>query len=139
MALTLLKPRLMIWNALNITDHNRSGLSVDVERIETAKRMANGTMRKYVVADKRTFSCSWEMLPNSSAFTIDGFAGADEIENFYNLNKGAFTLTLTYKRTAGELNHPDESFNVMFTDFSKKLDKRGKFDFYDVDVTMEEV
>lgn len=139
MAITLLKPRLMVWNTMNVTDHNRSALSVDVERIETSKRMANGTMRKYWVADKRTFSCSWEMLPNSTAFTVDGFSGADDIEAFYNTSRGSFVLTLTYKRTPGELNHPDETFNVMFTDFSKTLNKRGKFDFYDVDVTMEEV
>jgi uncharacterized protein (UPF0212 family) len=79
------------------------------------------------------------MLPNSSAFTVDGFSGADAIETFYNATKTAFTLTLTYKKNSGELNHADEAFNVMFTDFSKKLNKRGKFDFYDVDVTMEEV
>lgn len=139
MPLTLAKPRLIQLAGTAVTDHNRSPLGIEVERIETAKRMANGTMRKYWVADKRTFTVSWEMLPNSSAFTVDGFAGADQIEAIYNAQKGAFTLTLTYKKTAGELNRADESFNVMFTNFSKTLNKRGKFDFYDVDITMEEV
>lgn len=135
MATTLLKPRLMRWNTFNVTDHNRAAVSVDVERIETAKRMANGLMRKYYVADKRTFSTSWEMIPNAAGFTVDGHGGADDIENFYNTTEGAFTLELTL----GNSPYTVKTYTVMFTDFSKKLNKRGKFDFYDVDVTMEEV
>jgi hypothetical protein len=129
----------MQWAGTAITDHNRSPLSIDVERIETSTRMANGTMRKYWVADKRTFSCSWEMLPNSAAFTVDGFAGADQIEEIYNTQKGAFALVLTYKGKPADLNRGDDTYTVMFTDFSKTLNKRGKFDFYDVSVTMEQV
>lgn len=127
------KARLMRWNTLNITDHNRSAVSIDVERIETAKRMANGTMRKYHVADKRTWSCSWEMLPNTNAFTVDKHGGADDLENFYDTTRGAFTLKLTLG------NGPEETYTVMFKEFSKTLNKRGKFDFYDVSVTLEEV
>lgn len=133
MALTFAKPRLMVFDTLSVTDHNRSELDIDVERIETSKRMANGTMRKYVVADKRTFSCSWSMLPNSRNFTVDGHAGADEIENFYNTHSDSFALRLYYG------NNETKTFIVMFTDFSKSLSKRGKFDFYDLNVTMEEV
>lgn len=133
MPVTLLKPRLMLWAGTAVTDHNRSALSIAVERIETAKRMANGTMRKYWVADKRAFSCSWEMLPNSAAFTVDGHAGADGIENIYDAQRGAFLLQLHVG------NGTVEPYTVMFTEFSKTLNKRGKFDFYDVNVTMEEV
>lgn len=137
MAVVLAKPRLLRWTnpagTLMITDHNRTDLSMDIERIETARRMANGTMRKYWVADKRTFSTSWSMLPNVSTFTVDGHAGADDMENFYNSTVGAFDLRLSYG------NSPEKLYRVMFTDFSKTLTKRGKFDMYDVDVTMEEV
>ncbi len=55
------------------------------------------------------------------------------------LLSGEFTLTLTYKKNVNELNSPDKAYTVMFTDFSKTLNKRGKFDFYDVSVTMEQV
>lgn len=133
MQVNLLKPRLMQWNGVGITDHNRSELTMTVEQIETAKRMANGRMRKYHVADKRTFSTSWTMLPNATQFTVDGHAGADWIEAFYLNNRGEVTLTLSFG------NAPEKTYTVMFTDFSKKLNKRGKFDFYDVDITMEEV
>lgn len=137
MAITLAKPRLIRWTGnggtIQISDHNRSSLSVEVERIETKTRMANGTMRKYHVADKHTFSTSWEMLPNTNVFTVDGHAGADEMETFYSANEGAFSLRLTLG------NAPERLYTVMFTDFSKTLTKRGKFDFYDVSLTMEEV
>lgn len=133
-ALTFPKPELMVFNDLSISDHNRSELSVDVERIETSKRMANGTMRKYVVIDKRSFSVSWNDLPSESAWTVDGFAGAHAIEQFYYDNQGVFTLYLSYN------NQSDSVVPVMFTDFSKTLNKRAKnFAFYNVSLTMEEV
>lgn len=133
MARTFAKDAIMAWNDNRITDHNRSEVSVDVERIETSKRMANGTLRKYVVADKRTFGVSWSDLPHSADYTVDGFWGGEEIENFYNTVPGAFDLRLTYG--TGEV----ETFRVMLTDFSKDITKRGRFDFWDVNVTMEEV
>lgn len=134
MRLSFVKPRLLVMNGISISDHNRAELSTDVERIETSKRMANGTMRKYVVADKRTFSTSWSMLPSLDQFTVDGLAGADSIETIYSTNQGAFPLSIYLD------NDRVENYTVMFTDFSKTLGKRAKaFNFYDVDITMEEV
>lgn len=127
------KPQLMEWNGNKITDHNRSELSISVERIESPKRMANGMMRKYVIADKRTFSVSWDDLPHEAAWTIDGFWGGREIEKFYNTNAGAFTLKIT--NGDGVV----ENFSVVFSDFSKRINKRGAYDFWNVDVSMEEV
>lgn len=127
------KDCLIEWNRNKISDHNRSELSVDVERIENSRRMANGTLRKYVVADKRRFSVSWSDLPHSRSWTVDGFWGGQEIENFYNSNAGEFTLRVTHGD--GRL----ESWQVVFTDFGKEITKRGEFDFWQVNVTMEEV
>lgn len=127
------KNAIMEWNGNKITDHNRSELDVSVERIETTKRMANGIMRKYVVADKRSFSVSWDELPFSKDFTVDGFWGGREIEDFYNNNVGPFTL----KITNGD--GKTESFTVMMTDFSKRISKRGAFDMWNVGVELEEV
>lgn len=124
---------LMEWNNNKTTDHNRQPLSVTVERIESTKRMANGTMRKYVIADKRSFSTSWTELPNKAASTVDGFWGADEIETFFNNNAGEFILKVTYG------NRTTETFTVVFSSFSKTLSKRGVYDFWDVDLEMVEV
>jgi hypothetical protein len=125
---------LMQWANNKITDHNRADLSVSIDRIETVKRMANGAMRKYVVADKRTFSTSWKELPNNAAFTVDGFWGAKDMESFYNTNAGSFQLKVTYGDNTVEI------FNVMFSKFSKTLSKRGpNYDFWSVDVELTEV
>lgn len=133
MAMTFAKPRLMRWSNNSITDHNRSELTIDVERIEKKQRMADGTMRKYIVADKRTFSTSWQNLPHSSSYTVDGFWGARQLKTFYDATPGAFNLELSYG------DGTVETVSVMFSDFNMNLTKRGHYDFYEVTVTMEQV
>ncbi|AXH67256.1 hypothetical protein SEA_WOFFORD_61 [Streptomyces phage Wofford] len=127
------KPRLMRWNNNAVTDHNRGELSVDVERIEKKQRMADGTMRKYIVADKRTFDVQWQNLPHTASHTVDGHWGANEIINFYNSTPGAFTLELSYG------DGTVQTYQVMFSDISHNLTKRGAYDFYEVSVSMEQV
>jgi hypothetical protein len=133
MAMTFLLPSLMEWDGNKITEHNRSALDVSVERIEESTRMANGTMRKYVIADKRTFSCSWKDLPHNAMYTVDGLWGKREIENFYNTRPGAFDLKLY--QGDGTV----EDYVVMLTKFSATLSRRGAFDFWDVNVEITEV
>lgn len=134
MPVTLLKPRLIQWNSNAITDHNRAPLQTTVDRIETKTRMANGTMRSYWIADKRKWTTSWDMLPGITVGTVDGFWGADAMESFFNTNYGQpFTLTLTL--STGE----SQAYTVLFENFSKSLSKRGKFNFYDVNVSLVEV
>jgi hypothetical protein len=123
----------MKWNDNAITEHNRGEVNVSVKRIENSKRMANGTMRKYVIADKREFSVSWNMVPDSSLATVDNKWGGSDIEAFYNTTPGAFTLTLT------DGSGVTTDYPVMFTEFSKVLNKRGTYDAWNVDVTLEEV
>lgn len=127
------KNAIMMWNGNKITDHNRSEVSVDVDRIENVKRMANGRLRKYVIADKRSFSVSWKDLPDARAWTVDGFWGGRDIEAFYNINAGEFELKLTNG------NGTVETFTVVLSDFSKTISKRGDFDFWQISVKLEEV
>lgn len=127
------KGSLLKWNGNALTEHNRSELSIDVNRIENSQRMANGTMRKYVIADKREFSVSWSMVPDATAGTVDGKWGGSAIENFYNTTPGSFTLTVTDGSGVAS------TYTVMITDFSKVLNKRGRYDAWDIDVKMEEV
>lgn len=131
--MTFTRPRLMRWNGNAVTDHNRQAMSIDVERIEKKQRMANGTLRKYIVADKRTFSTSWNMLPKLTAKTVDGYWGADAIETFYNTVPGAFSLEIS------DGDGETYTYSVMFSDFSKSITKRGSVDFWEISVTMEEV
>lgn len=133
MPLTFARPRLMRWNGNAITDHNRQPLAIDVERIEKKQRMANGTLRKYIVADKRTFNTSWNMLPKNASQTADGFWGADDIEQFFNTVTGSFSLEIS------DGDSETYTYNVMFADFSKTISKRGSVDFWEINVSLEEV
>jgi len=49
-----------------LTDHNRQPINFDYEIIERSARMANGTMRKFVVAKKMKISTSWRDLPSGT-------------------------------------------------------------------------
>ena len=51
---------------LILSDHNRGELGMTIERIEQKRRMVNGTMRSYHVADKTSISIDWDMLPSRS-------------------------------------------------------------------------
>jgi hypothetical protein len=127
------KGAIMQWDDNKITDHNREDLAIDYTRIETSKRMANGTMRKYVIADKRTISTAWNDLPHSLDFTVDGFWGGSEMLNFYIDHAGAFNMKLT----AGD--NSTEVISMMFTKFSYTITKRGVYDFWHVSMEAEEV
>lgn len=68
------------WYAL--TDHNRKPISITPTIIEKSARMADGTMRKYVIASKDTISTSWSMLPSRS-YNPDGSLGYTTVDHGY--------------------------------------------------------
>lgn len=94
----------------HITDHNRGPVSFSYENIEKVQRMANGFMRKYVVAQKRLISTDWSMVPSVASvnsiikygnpgaagdytasnavsnITVDGLAGGGWLKEFYERN-----------------------------------------------------
>jgi hypothetical protein len=121
-------------NGNKLTDHNRTPISITPERIENRKRMANGTLRNFVVAQKVKIKTSWDNLPRQNTHSVDGFWGAESMINFYNNTFDEFTLTVTYG------DNSTKDFLVMFADFSPVLRKRsGYTDLYSIDVTFEEV
>lgn len=109
-----------------LSDHNRSEINISPQRIEQRKRMANGTMRSYHIADKLNISTSWTMLPSRSyklyanfnqttgkstadhvfggltateqEFTSDGGAGGVEILDWYENHTGPFWVFLSYDK-----------------------------------------
>jgi hypothetical protein len=128
------------WN--QISDHGRDPLQITVERIENVTRMADGTMRRFVVAKKRTFECSWNGLPSLSGSHLANGKEATWLENFHDTVNGAFLVRLragsdrdtTFTGTQGTI------YNMMITDFSKTIGKRSfAYDFWDVDITLVEV
>lgn len=119
-----------------VTDHNRSELSVGTEKLMNQKRMVNGTLRRYVVAEKRKWSVSWSQLFSRDDAVVDGFWSGESLREFYLNTPGEFQLTLTYGD--GET----ERVMVMFDDFNYKVLKRtdGRTgDWWDVDISLVEV
>ncbi len=51
---------------LILSDHNRAPIDIYPERIEQKRRMVNGTLRSYHIADKLKISTSWSLLPSRS-------------------------------------------------------------------------
>ena len=92
-----------IWN--KVTEHNRSPLEIGIERIEMSTRTSNGTLRKNHIADKRSFSMSWEMLPSYRSLTVDGGWGAEDLREFYLSDDGRkhLILELTWQKQ-GQIN-----------------------------------
>lgn len=66
-----------------LTDHNREDINVSPELIETEQRMANGRLRKFVVAKKNKISTSWSYLPTKTELTVDGNKGAAWLDALY--------------------------------------------------------
>jgi len=125
---------------LTLSDHSRSPLSVSYEIIENKQRMADGTMRRSIISKKRTFGCSWEMMPTVTNLMADGNANATNMKAFYELYcYSPLTLTLRYKRNNSETSI-DETYQVYWTDFSFDVIKRYKnFDYWNVTSEFTEI
>jgi hypothetical protein len=73
-------------NWIYLTDHNRQPIKVTFEVIEKTNRMADGTLRRYVIARKHKISTSWQMLPSKTAETVDGNKAGAWMKSFYEAN-----------------------------------------------------
>lgn len=85
-----------------LTDHNRQPFDINYEIIEKSSRMADGTMRKFVVSKKKKLKTSWTDVPSATGvpvnqkgsgntvqgltMTVDGFAGGAWMKSFYEAN-----------------------------------------------------
>lgn len=100
---------------LILSDDNRDSLNFSNQRIESRKRMVNGQMRSYHIADKVNISTSWSMLPSrgfatypnfnlttgapdpaltqQQMVTSDGGAGGVDMLNWYETHTGSFGYT----------------------------------------------
>ena len=128
------------WQKLS--EHNRAPISLDPYRHEQSQRMANGSMRKLFIADKKTVSTSWNTLPSYTTMTVDGGYGAEDLRSFYlNKGKGSFKVKISYNGAREEI------FTAFFSSFSMTMIKRNvkekvantPQEFWDVSISLEEV
>jgi hypothetical protein len=127
------------WHKLS--DHNRSPISTSYEIIEQSQRMANGTMRKYVISNKLKVSTDWKDLPSLDSnvvdYTADGLThGAAWIKALYEGNVfNPIYVKLIFAKEIATLNGlpgtyydsdstPGIIFNAFITGFTHDLTKR---------------
>jgi hypothetical protein len=151
-----------------LSDHGRGELGFNKQRIENRKRLVNGNMRSYHVADKVSVSWSWDMIPSrafsndpifsnttgkqtslSQEYTADGGAGGVDLIKWYEDNPGSFYMFLAYDRydkfdssAYANMDKYNEVLEVYFSSFDYTVVKRGStntHDFFNVDVSLEEV
>jgi hypothetical protein len=137
-----------------ITDHNRKEIQYAFEVIEKSARMADGTMRKFVIKKKEVISTSWEFVPSKSSLTVDNAKSSEWLTAFYNTY--AFVpiklKIISAKETdpaRGSL--PNEStrvtsktgskiYDVFITKFTKVVSKRTTAtDFVNMDIEFTEI
>jgi hypothetical protein len=151
----------IIW--YDLTDHNRQPIQYAPQRIEQVQRMANGTMRKFVVANKAIYNTSWQAVPSASQTissqsgvsltsyqpTVDGKKGAGFMKAFYdayNLIPVWLKLTFATDNTTGTSHTPsqlampstvnNQVLQVFMTDFEYTINQRFTLIDY-VDITMQ--
>lgn len=122
------------WNKL--TEHNRGALEMSTERIEETKRMANGTLRKYYIADKKSFSMSWDFVPGAQTHLVDTAWSVNDLQTFYNSATGKASFRIRIKKADGTYEGP---YTVIFSGFSPTIVKRGVDTFYNLSIEMQEV
>lgn len=146
-----------------LTDHNRQPIQYTPQRIEQSQRMADGSMRKMVIANKAVYDISWQQVTTGTQAvtsqsgktlplfqpTVDGNFGAGFMKAFYdNYVFQPIWIKLTFatdnitgtSHLPSKLVTPSTSNNqilkVFMTDFKYTVTKRLTLTDY-VDVTMQ--
>lgn len=125
-----------------VSEHNRSEFTISPQRIEKVQRMSNGSLRKFWIADKKKFSLSWDMLPHSTALTVDGGWGAKDLRDFYYSSGGQGTFDIKVNLATDGTDQSSsgfEEYTVSITDASFVVLKRGIEPHWNVSLSMEQV
>jgi hypothetical protein len=137
-----------------LTDHNRKEIDVTPTLIEHSQRMANGRMRKYVIATKKTITTSWTDIPSLSTLTVDQSYSSAWFTEFYNANVYVpvyVKFNHSKDSTPSTGSYPDDStylnarqgvdvIKCYITKFNVKTKKRmTNWDYVDMDVEFTEI
>ena len=142
-------------NWYSLTDHNRQPIQMDVELIENQARMANGSLRKYIVSKKYKIATNWSFLPTKTSETVDVNHGAAWLESFYQTNAG---VPVYLKIVMSEIDpsailgfapddynfqsavHNATTYSVFITSFTKTIVKRTKVcDYVNMSIEFTEI
>lgn len=104
-----------------ITDHNRGPAQISYETIENSARMANGTMRKFITANKKNISFSWTDVPAAAGypFTSDSNLAGTFLKSFYEENVyNPVWIKLTYAEEAWRFANTNAASSINSTNLT---------------------
>lgn len=135
-----------------ISDHNRSEASFSTDRLGVNKRMINGQMRSYHIADKLNLPMNWTDIPSRAystleghnawaayeatkntvspsdpvvKFTVDGGAGGVEMLKWWQGHHGSFWVFMSFDGVP--VNLPP---NIVFNGYARVYEMRiSDFDY----------
>ena len=130
-----------------VSEHNRSDFNQKTLRIEQNRRMSNGSLRRYFIADKKQWDVSWSMLPSYRNETVDGAWAAEDIKVFYESEDGQNPFQIKINTSHNPANMEDSSYweatantyDVVFTSCDFTVVKRGLQTYWNVNLSMEQV
>lgn len=145
-----------------LTDDNRQPVKIGYEVIEKTSRMADGTLRRYVVARKHKISSSWQNVWSKTSMSSDSGKAGAWIKSFYEANvffpilvriTAASTNTQNSQTQSGFIPHEDQyipsstsntstnnTYSVFITNFDYEVVKRNRdFDMVNVNIEFTEI
>lgn len=132
--LEFIKPAALELDGIFLTDHNRSEININNQRLVNDIRTQFGELRRYFKADKKNFTVTWTMIPQSFEYTVDANLGAEDMRDLFESKRGMVNLKIYFD--FGD----EQDYRVVITDFSFTLQKRwDEYRFYDCTLSMEEV
>jgi hypothetical protein len=104
---------------LILSDDNRSPIDISKERIENRRRMVNGNMRSYHIADKLSINVSWSMLPSRSfsvspefQTSVEGLGLPTALDLSETFIKNDEEITISPIKTSGSRFHKDQQYTT---------------------------
>jgi coproporphyrinogen III oxidase len=142
MAMTFPARSILSLDGVFLSEHSRSPLTVEFEKIENANRTVNGRLRVYEIANKHKLNVDWEWIPSKSQYTVDGYAGGVELNSLYLLG-GVKTVEIwTDSEAAKSSLAPTVSFDGRINSFNYSIEKRNVggifFDYWNISMSVEE-
>lgn len=151
-----------------LTDDNRQPIKIGYEVIEKTNRMADGTLRRYVIARKHKITASWQNVWSLSSMTSDGKKAGAWIKSFYEANvfipinvrltvssmntqnisttsgfipgTAGVETTDTYIPSLTANNSGNMVYNVFITSFDYEVVKRNQnFDMVNINIEFTEI
>ena len=101
-----------------ITEHNRQPLQINYERIEQSSRMADGTMRRFITANKKNITLNWDDLPSAAGypFTSDSNLAGAFLKSFYEENVyNPLWIKLTYSEESWRFQNINAASSISST------------------------